>query len=280
MITPEQAERLAARLLDGRTTRLGGPHIEHARRVAGRVARGGDRVVVAALLHDVVEKDCISWNEFAAAVDDEEVVRLVDVVTRRDGEDERAFLRRCAQDPVALLIKPRTFSTSWVPRTLKSRSISVPACGAKLASGSRSWTTSPGSICCRTQRMIIRHRVTTAAEQRGTMGLPGPSILGDTSRSDTKLDELGLAAEPTALVDTDRIPILDLLCRVKRPSCSSAILWVGSPHLRRSAQVATGSPRAASCLSPHSAVSPSAVRDGDDDAQRFRRDAQTVDVTR
>ena len=43
------------------------------------------------------------------------------------------------------------------------------------------------------------------------MGLPGPSILGDTSRSDTKLDELGLAAEPTALVDTDRIPILDLL---------------------------------------------------------------------
>lgn len=105
MITPEQAERLAARLLDGHTTRLGGPHIEHARRVAGRVARGGDRVVVAALLHDVVEKDCISWNEFAAAVDDEEVVRLVDVVTRRDGEDERAFLRRCAQDPVARLIK-------------------------------------------------------------------------------------------------------------------------------------------------------------------------------
>ena len=62
-------------------------------------------MVVAALLHDVVEKDCISWNEFAAAVDDEEVVRLVDLVTRRDGEDERAFLRRCAQDPVALLIK-------------------------------------------------------------------------------------------------------------------------------------------------------------------------------
>ena len=105
MITPEQAERLAAQLLDGLTTRLGGPHIEHARRVAGRVAGSGDRVAIAALLHDVVEKGCISWGDFAAAVGDEEVVRLVDAVTRRDGEDERAFLRRCAQDPVARLVK-------------------------------------------------------------------------------------------------------------------------------------------------------------------------------
>ena len=119
MITPEQAERLAARLLDGRTTRLGGPHIEHARRVAGRVARGGDRVVVAALLHDVVEKDCISWSEFAAAVDDDEVVRLVDVVTRRDGEDERAFLRRCAHDPVVLLIKRVDLLDKLVPQDVE-----------------------------------------------------------------------------------------------------------------------------------------------------------------
>lgn len=105
MITPGDADDLATRVLADRVTKLGGRSIDHARRVAAAVAPHSDRAVVAALLHDTVEKGCIAWPELAAAVDDDQVVRHVDALTRRDGESELEYLSRCAQDPVAVVIK-------------------------------------------------------------------------------------------------------------------------------------------------------------------------------
>lgn len=104
MITPGDADDLATQVLADRVTKLGGRSIDHARRVAAAVATHGDRAVVAALLHDTVEKGCIAWPELAA-VDNEEVVRHVDALTCRDGESELEYLRRCAEDPVAAVIK-------------------------------------------------------------------------------------------------------------------------------------------------------------------------------
>lgn len=105
VITPGDADDLATQVLAGRVTKLGGLSIDHARRVAAAVAAHGDRAVVVALLHDTVEKGCIAWPELAAAVDDDEVVRLVDALTRRNGESELDYLRRCARDPAAAVIK-------------------------------------------------------------------------------------------------------------------------------------------------------------------------------
>jgi (p)ppGpp synthase/HD superfamily hydrolase len=104
--TAAAADALAARLLGDLRTKLGGLHIEHARRVAERVRpTGDDRTVAAALLHDVVEKGESSLADLLAVVRDERVVQLVDILTRRRAESEEEYLSRCAADPVALAIK-------------------------------------------------------------------------------------------------------------------------------------------------------------------------------
>jgi hypothetical protein len=105
-VTAAAADALASQLLGDLRTKLGGLHIEHARRVAERVrATGDDHAVAAALLHDVVEKGQSSLADLLAAVRDERVVQLVDILTRRDGESEEEYLSRCAADSVALAIK-------------------------------------------------------------------------------------------------------------------------------------------------------------------------------
>ena len=105
-LTAASADALAALLLGDLRTKLGGLHIEHARRVAERVRpTGDDRTVAAALLHDVVEKGQSSLADLLAVVRDERVVHVVDILTRRRGESEEEYLSRCATDPVALAIK-------------------------------------------------------------------------------------------------------------------------------------------------------------------------------
>ena len=95
------------RLLGALRTRLGGLEIAHARRVADAVRDegGDDATYAAALLHDVVERGGITSAELLSSTGDPEVVRLVDLLTRADGEAYRDYLVRCCEDPRAVLIK-------------------------------------------------------------------------------------------------------------------------------------------------------------------------------
>jgi (p)ppGpp synthase/HD superfamily hydrolase len=97
---------LAARLLGDLRTKLGGLEIAHARRVAARVRdTKDDRVIAAALLHDVLEKAGVNADELCAMTGDAGVVALVEVLSRREGESDHDYLARCAADPMALLVK-------------------------------------------------------------------------------------------------------------------------------------------------------------------------------
>jgi (p)ppGpp synthase/HD superfamily hydrolase len=103
---PVRADELAVSLLGDVRTKLGGLHIAHARRVADQVrSRGDDRLVVVALLHDVVEKERCTLADLQAVFDDQRLVALVDMLTRRDAESDEEYLARCAADPEALLVK-------------------------------------------------------------------------------------------------------------------------------------------------------------------------------
>jgi (p)ppGpp synthase/HD superfamily hydrolase len=105
-ISPVEADALAARMLAGLRTKLGGAHIAHARRVAAGVLASGDsRAVAAALLHDVLEKTPVTADELHEMTGDQALVELVERLTRKDGQSDWSYLSRCAADPTALLIK-------------------------------------------------------------------------------------------------------------------------------------------------------------------------------
>ena len=142
-LSPSDADSLAARLLGGLRTKLGGRQIAHARRVADAVhdEGGDDATYAAALLHDVVEKGGITSAELLSETGDAEVVRLVGLLTREAGQTYQTYLVRCCADPRAVVIKradlvdkfdPRTTQPS--PRSRRRRS------GARPSSAWPGWT--------------------------------------------------------------------------------------------------------------------------------------------
>ncbi len=115
LMSPEQADTLAADLLGELRTTLGGLQITHARRVAAAVLGTGDsRVICAALLHDVVEKTDITVDELLILTGDREVVRLVDILTHHDSDSDAEYLSRCAAEPLTLLIKRADMADKFV----------------------------------------------------------------------------------------------------------------------------------------------------------------------
>ena len=92
-------------LLDGHE-RMSANDFEDVRSVAARVERDPDPyAIVAALLHDTVEKSSMTWDDLRAAGADDRLIALVDALTARDGEPEHEYLRRAAADPLTLRIK-------------------------------------------------------------------------------------------------------------------------------------------------------------------------------
>ena len=98
-----RAVRIATNAHRGQTGWDGRPYIEHCERVAMRVEPALRPI---AYLHDVVEKsegwtlDRLRLDGFPAAMID-----AVDALTRREGEDEDAFVLRAASNPLALPVK-------------------------------------------------------------------------------------------------------------------------------------------------------------------------------
>jgi (p)ppGpp synthase/HD superfamily hydrolase len=99
------AAQLAGRYHAGQVDRLGAPYIEHPRAVAGLMAGTPAAWQAAAWLHDVLEHTEATAADLLASGVPAEVVRLVEVLTRRPGEDYLAFIERVCADPAAVRIK-------------------------------------------------------------------------------------------------------------------------------------------------------------------------------
>ena len=99
------AEKLARHHHAGRLDRLGAPYIDHPRAVAALLAGAPPVWQAAAWLHDVLEHTEATAADLRAAGVPDEVVRLVEVLTRRSGEDYLAFIDRVCADPVAARVK-------------------------------------------------------------------------------------------------------------------------------------------------------------------------------
>jgi len=98
-----RAVRIATNGHRGQTGKDGRPYIEHCERVAMRVDA---YLRPVAYLHDVVEKS-EGWTLERLRLDafPEDIIAAVDALTRRPEEDDDAFVRRAAANPLALPVK-------------------------------------------------------------------------------------------------------------------------------------------------------------------------------
>ncbi|MBA1143070.1 HD domain-containing protein [Mesorhizobium neociceri] len=99
-----RAAKIAEEVHAGQHDKTGRPFVEHCRRVADAVETIDQKSV--AYLHDVLEKG-EGWNR--ARLEDAgfstAIASAVDAMSRRDGEDYFAFVRRAASNKLALPVK-------------------------------------------------------------------------------------------------------------------------------------------------------------------------------
>ena len=103
MSTLERAIEIAAQAHAGQVDKAGAPYILHPLRVMLRMEDTEARI--AAVLHDVVEDSDWTLEDLAREGFSEAVLRAVDALTKRPGEDRLDAARRAARDPLARAVK-------------------------------------------------------------------------------------------------------------------------------------------------------------------------------
>jgi (p)ppGpp synthase/HD superfamily hydrolase len=99
----EDAIILAAQAHRGQQDKAGRPYILHPLAVMLKMRTDEERI--AAALHDVVEDSPTTLDDLRRLGYSERVLMAVDHVTRREGEDYDAFVRRAGEDPLARAVK-------------------------------------------------------------------------------------------------------------------------------------------------------------------------------
>ncbi|EUB98436.1 hypothetical protein PMI07_004717 [Rhizobium sp. CF080] len=100
----DKAIAIATEAHEGQSSKTGGPFIDHVRRVAETVAGEDEKQV--AWLHDVVEKGPgWTFERLREEGFSEAVVDAVDAMSKRDGEEYFAFVRRSIENPLARPVK-------------------------------------------------------------------------------------------------------------------------------------------------------------------------------
>jgi (p)ppGpp synthase/HD superfamily hydrolase len=102
--TLERAIAIASEAHAGQVDKAGAPYILHPLRMMLSLSATDERIV--AMLHDVCE-DCPGWtfDRLRAEGFPDRIVEALDSVTKRDGEDYEAFVRRASANPIGRRVK-------------------------------------------------------------------------------------------------------------------------------------------------------------------------------
>lgn len=103
MATLERAIEIAAKAHAGQMDKAGQPYVLHPLRMMLAVKTPEARI--AAVLHDVVEDTAVTLKELEGEGFPAEVLEAVEALTKREGEDYEAFIRRVAPNPIAREVK-------------------------------------------------------------------------------------------------------------------------------------------------------------------------------
>lgn len=89
----------------GQTDKIGVPYVEHVRAVAAGLAPFGDGLVMAGLLHDLLEDTDWTAERLRKSGVPARVVEIVEAVTNQAGMSYDEKIRRITADPQATLVK-------------------------------------------------------------------------------------------------------------------------------------------------------------------------------
>lgn len=100
----ERAIQIAVEAHTGQRDKAGQPYMLHSLRVMFDLQSVEERIV--GVLHDVVE-DCEGWSfdRLKSSGFSSNVLDALDSVTKRDGEDYQAFVRRAGANPIGRSVK-------------------------------------------------------------------------------------------------------------------------------------------------------------------------------
>lgn len=99
----ERAIRIAVKAHKGAKDSYGAPYILHPLRVMHRVSTTAEKIV--AILHDVVEDTSWTLDDLRKEGFPEKIIRAVDRVSKREGEDYWAYIRRAGGNSLARRVK-------------------------------------------------------------------------------------------------------------------------------------------------------------------------------
>lgn len=103
--TVEDVNAFAAGAHHGQVDKIGVPYIEHVRAVAAGLAPFGDDLVIAGLLHDVLEDTDWTAGQLRAIGIPGRAVAAVVAVTNQPGVPYEEKIRRIIASPDAVLVK-------------------------------------------------------------------------------------------------------------------------------------------------------------------------------
>ena len=99
----ENAIQLAIRAHKGQKDKAGAPYIFHPLRVMLRMESETEKII--AILHDVIEDSKFTIQDLQDAGYSEEILEVIDYLTRRDGEEYDLFIERIKGNPLARKVK-------------------------------------------------------------------------------------------------------------------------------------------------------------------------------
>ncbi|WHT20874.1 phosphohydrolase [Crossiella sp. CA-258035] len=110
------AVEIATRAHEGQLDKAGLPYIRHPLRVMDQVE--GEWHKMAAVLHDVVEDTGVTAEDLRAAGCPERVVTAVLALSKGPDEPMESYLRRAAEDEIAIVVKHADIADNSGPERL------------------------------------------------------------------------------------------------------------------------------------------------------------------
>ena len=114
----EKAIQIAAKAHEHQKDKAGQPYILHLLRVKERGDSETEKI--CGILHDLVEDTDWTFEKLKKEGFSDEVLGVLDCVTRRENEDYDAFIYRISQNPTAIKVKLNDLQDNMDIRRLKT----------------------------------------------------------------------------------------------------------------------------------------------------------------